>query len=212
MQSGTPCGRKKGISRQDQSLSHVVRTGTILQYVSMSLHMTLQAPRQNTTTVLICSKQPVLRLRLHLTALKMWRPLLKLALAQVSSISPGQSLGDLGLPDRALTVEHLVAVIRNLPASQAVIPAVAPGLKYMDSRAVAFLLKDIAKNGLPHRAVEIFDWLRKQPPSHELSRLCDVYTYTTGQPVYSSLSTADLLPANMSSSSASLKLQSCICG
>ena len=101
----------------------------------------------------------------------------------MSSINPGQSLIDIGMPEPALTVEHLVAVIRNLPANQAVIPAVAPGLKYMDSRAVAFLLKDIAKNGLPHRAVEIFDWLRKQPASHELSRLCDVYTYTTGLPI-----------------------------
>lgn len=102
--------------------------------------------------------------------------------SQVASINPGQSLTDIGLPEPALTVEHLVTVIRNLPPNQAVIPAVAPGLKYMDSRAVAFLLKDIAKNGLPHRAVEIFDWLRKPHLSHDLHRLCDVYTYTTGQP------------------------------
>lgn len=99
---------------------------------------------------------------------------------QVSSINPGQSLIDKGIPERALTVEHLVAVIRNLPANQPVVRAVEPGLKFMDSRAVAFLLKDTAKNGFPQRAIEIFDWLRKQPASHELSRLCDVYTYTTG--------------------------------
>lgn len=29
------------------------------------------------------------------------------------------------------------------------------------------------------RASELFDWLRGLPDNHELSHLCDVYTYTT---------------------------------
>ena len=48
------------------------------------------------------------------------------------------------------------------------------------SRAVAALLKETAKAGLPHRALELFDWLRGLPPSNDLSVLCDVFTYTTG--------------------------------
>ena len=50
----------------------------------------------------------------------------------------------------------------------------------MDSRAVAFLLKDVSKAGLAHRALEVFHWLRNLPESHPLSKLCDVFTYTTG--------------------------------
>ena len=86
----------------------------------------------------------------------------------------------MGFPEAALTVEHLVSVVKSLPANQPVVPAVAHGLHFMDSRAVAALLKDIAKNGLPQRAIEIFDWLRNLLSSHELYHLCDVYTYTTG--------------------------------
>lgn len=53
----------------------------------------------------------------------------------------------------------------------------------MDSRAVAFLLKDVSKSGLAHRALEVFHWLRNLPPTHDLSKLCDVFTYTTGAPL-----------------------------
>lgn len=100
---------------------------------------------------------------------------------QVTTINPGQSLVDVGMPEAALTADNLVAVIRNLPANQAAIPAIAHGLKFMDSRAVAFLLKDVAKHGLSHRSVEVFEWLRKLSTTHYLSHLCDVFTYTTGQ-------------------------------
>ncbi len=57
--------------------------------------------------------------------------------------------------------------------------AVQEGLHRLDSRAVAALLKELAKNGLPHRAAELFDWLRSLPPDHALARLADLYTYTT---------------------------------
>jgi hypothetical protein len=53
-------------------------------------------------------------------------------------------------------------------------------LLYMDSRAVAAMLKELARVGCAGRAHELFDWLRGLPPTHELAALCDVYTFTTG--------------------------------
>ena len=100
---------------------------------------------------------------------------------QVTLITHGQSLVDVAIPEPTLTADNLVSVVRNLPANQPAIPALAEGLNGMDSRAVAFLLKDVAKHGLSHRSVEIFEWLRTLPLTHPLSHLCDVYTYTTGQ-------------------------------
>ena len=51
-------------------------------------------------------------------------------------------------------------------------------LFHFDSRATALLFKDLSKAGVGHRAVELFDWLRKLDESHPLRPLCDVYTYT----------------------------------
>ncbi|KAK9815102.1 hypothetical protein WJX73_007516 [Symbiochloris irregularis] len=51
-------------------------------------------------------------------------------------------------------------------------------LYHFDSRAAALLLKDLSKVGLGHRAVELFDWLRKLTEAQPLHALCDVYTYT----------------------------------
>eukprot|EP00967_Tisochrysis_lutea_P149341 scaffold286885_cov21-Tisochrysis_lutea.AAC.2 len=53
------------------------------------------------------------------------------------------------------------------------------GLYYLDSSATAALLKELSKQGQLKRAVDIFDWLRGLPSGHELSHLCDLYTYTT---------------------------------
>ncbi len=79
-----------------------------------------------------------------------------------------------------LTVEDLVAMVQRLPPGVSAIPTVAQGLHSLDSRACAALLKDLSKNGLPHHALTIFDWLQSLPSENELSGLCDVFTYTTG--------------------------------
>ena len=62
------------------------------------------------------------------------------------------------LPEQP-TVEDLVAMVQRLPPRVSAIPTVAPGLQSLDSRACAALLKDLSKNGLPHYALAIFDWL-----------------------------------------------------
>ncbi|KAA6420971.1 MAG: hypothetical protein FRX49_09111 [Trebouxia sp. A1-2] len=82
------------------------------------------------------------------------------------------------LPEQ-LTVEDLVAMVQRLPPGVSAIPTVAQGLHSLDSRACAALLKDLSKNGLPHHALTIFDWLQSLPSENELSSLCDVFTYTT---------------------------------
>lgn len=79
-----------------------------------------------------------------------------------------------------LTVEDLVAIVQRTPPGVSAIPSVAQGLHGLDSRACAALLKDLSKHGLPHHALAIFDWLQSLPPGNQLSRLCDVFTYTTG--------------------------------
>ncbi len=79
-----------------------------------------------------------------------------------------------------LTVEDLVAMVQRLPPGVSAILTVAQGLHSLDSRACAALLKDLSKNGLPHHALTIFDWLQSLPSENELSSLCDVFTYTTG--------------------------------
>ena len=79
-----------------------------------------------------------------------------------------------------LTVEDLVAIVQRLPPGMPAVPAVAMGLHGLDSRACAALLKELSSNGLPHHALAIFDWLQSLPMENQLSRLCDVFTYTTG--------------------------------
>ena len=39
--------------------------------------------------------------------------------------------------------------------------------------------QELSKGGLPHRAAELFDWLRSLPGDDPLARLADLYTYTT---------------------------------
>ena len=87
-------------------------------------------------------------------------------------------------PPEQLTVEDLVAAVQRLPPGVSPIPAVAQGLHNLDSRACAALLKDLSKTGMPHHAMSIFDWLQSQPTENELSRLCDVFTFTTGACVF----------------------------
>lgn len=97
--------------------------------------------------------------------------------AKVTSMPSGGDGGPaLG---KETTVEDLLRVVRHLSPDASVVSAVERGLEYLDSRALAALLKELAKAGLPGRASELFEWLRSLPSDHVLAGLCDVYTYTT---------------------------------
>ncbi|KAK9807258.1 hypothetical protein WJX73_003948 [Symbiochloris irregularis] len=100
---------------------------------------------------------------------------------QVTKVGRGQKLGESNgaLEFADMTVEDLLHIIRNLPPEESAVQAVSRGLFYLDSRALAALLKELHKAGLSNRASELFDWLRALPEGHELGPLCDVYTYTT---------------------------------
>lgn len=99
---------------------------------------------------------------------------------QVTKVGWGQSLEASGkLAFSEMSVEDLVRVIQSLPPETSVVLAVSQALCYLDSRALAALLKELAKVGCVNRAFELFDWLRGFEQGHELSGLCDVYTYTT---------------------------------
>lgn len=80
--------------------------------------------------------------------------------------------------EEGLSVEEVVSLIQGLPQGQHIPEAAYQSLFQFDSRATALLLKDLSKAGLGHRAVELFDWLRKLDEAHPLHALCDVYTYT----------------------------------
>ncbi len=54
----------------------------------------------------------------------------------------------------------------------------ASSISGLDSRAVAALLKELAKTGNVHRAQEFFDYVLGLGDQHEAARLCDVFTYT----------------------------------
>lgn len=99
---------------------------------------------------------------------------------QVTKVGCGQPLEAAHkLSFSEMSVEDLVRVIQGLPADTSVVLAVSQALCYLDSRALAALLKELAKVGCASRAVELFDWLRNFEPGEELASLCDVYTYTT---------------------------------
>lgn len=99
---------------------------------------------------------------------------------QVTKVTPGQKLGE-GTAGAFsdMTVEDLIKIISGLSPNESALQAVAQGLQYLDSSATAALLKELCRQGMPKRAVEIFDWLRGLSEDHELRGLCDVYTYTT---------------------------------
>lgn len=100
---------------------------------------------------------------------------------QVTTVRSGQSLDKehRGVALCDMSVEELVRLIQTIPADRPAIHNVSQALNYLDSRALAALLKELAKVGHANRAVEIFDWLRSLDVTSELSKLCDVYTYTT---------------------------------
>jgi len=91
----------------------------------------------------------------------------------------GMGMASGGQQPPCVTVEQLVQAVAKLPPGETAVAAVSKGLTFLDSSAVAALLKELAKQGCLKQSVEIFDWLRSLPPTHELSRLCDLYTYTT---------------------------------
>ncbi|KAJ9524102.1 hypothetical protein QJQ45_022540 [Haematococcus lacustris] len=99
---------------------------------------------------------------------------------QVTKVGKGQRLqGGAGLAYNEMTVEDLIRIVVKLTLQESAVEAVEQGLYFLDSSATAALLKELAKQGHLKRSVEIFDWLRSLPATHELSSLCDLYTYTT---------------------------------
>lgn len=78
-----------------------------------------------------------------------------------------------------MSVEELVRVCSTLPPDGSAVAAVSAAMAYLDSRATAALMKELAKTQQLARAMEIFDWLKSLPAEHELYSLCDVYTFTT---------------------------------
>jgi len=84
-------------------------------------------------------------------------------------------------PTQEFTVESLSRAVLALKPSQHIMEAarLSAGLQALDSRAVAALLKELAKAGAPQRASELFDYLRSLPKTDHLSVLADLYTYTT---------------------------------
>lgn len=77
--------------------------------------------------------------------------------AVVSRVQRGQGLQS---DAEEVSVEKLVKALAALPAAARTLDAVAPSLPRMDARALAALLKGLAKSGAGARAVEIFDYLR----------------------------------------------------
>lgn len=78
----------------------------------------------------------------------------------VTKVQRGQRLTEGNSDWQDCTVEDLIKIVQSLPASASAVKAVSPGLAYLDSRAAAALFKGLAKSGLGHRAVELFDYLR----------------------------------------------------
>ena len=67
----------------------------------------------------------------------------------------GESVG--ALPFEDMTVEDLLRIVRGLPPEESAINAVARGLYYLDSRALAALLKELAK--VPPLACPLFCYI-----------------------------------------------------
>ena len=72
---------------------------------------------------------------------------------QVTKVGRGQKLGDNAeaVPFSDMTVEDLLRIVRSLPPEESAVAAVSRGLFYLDSRALAALLKELHKVGLSNR-------------------------------------------------------------
>jgi pentatricopeptide repeat protein len=86
--------------------------------------------------------------------------------------------------DVAYSVEDLLRFINGVPAGEEVAGVVVPALTHFDSSALAALMKELGRQGLSKRAVEIFDHLRTAA-GPDLAHLLDIYTYTTAVSVCS---------------------------
>ena len=71
----------------------------------------------------------------------------------LAQVGRGQKLGENaeGMPFSDMTVEDLLKIIRNLSPEESAVSAVSTGLYYLDSRALAALLKELHKLGLTNR-------------------------------------------------------------
>ena len=58
-------------------------------------------------------------------------------------------------------------------------PELLDALRQMDSRALAAMLKDVAKDGGMDQSRDLFDYIRSLPSDNPISNLADIYTYTT---------------------------------
>ncbi|KAL4419865.1 hypothetical protein ABPG75_006963 [Micractinium tetrahymenae] len=77
------------------------------------------------------------------------------------------------------TAEDLLMRIKRLPGSAPLDEGVVQGLRFLDSRGLALLIKDLGKANLSHRAVQLFDLIRALGPQHELAALLDEFTFTS---------------------------------
>lgn len=91
-----------------------------------------------------------------------------------------QAVGPPGIT-KGSTVEEILQVVRHMPRGASVVDAVRDSLQYLDSRALAALLKELSKTGLRDMAFHIFNWLREpgQCMDPAYGSLLDVFTYTT---------------------------------
>jgi hypothetical protein len=83
---------------------------------------------------------------------------------------------------KASSVEELLQLLRRPPPpGMSVIDIVRDSLQYLDSRALAALLKELSKTGRRDTAFQIFNWLRDPGQSMDpaYAGLLDVFTYTT---------------------------------
>lgn len=71
----------------------------------------------------------------------------------MTKVGRGQKLGDNheAVPFSDMTVEDLLRIVRSLPPEESAVAAVSRGLFYLDSRALAALLKELHKVGLSNR-------------------------------------------------------------
>jgi len=70
-----------------------------------------------------------------------------------AQVGRGQKLGEGGeaVPFSDMTVEDLLGIVRSLPGEESAVAAISGGLLYLDSRALAALLKALSKIGLVNR-------------------------------------------------------------
>lgn len=90
-----------------------------------------------------------------------------------------------GLSDAGRSVEDLLKWIISMPPTADILSLLAPSLQHLDSSALAALMKELGRNGMTPRAVEVFDYLRASGLQQH-SHLLDIYTYTTAISICSS--------------------------